>query len=68
MNTEVAAHRCSVAVLRNQNQPLTGVPKNFAIFRGKHLSWSLFLIFCEYCKISKNSFFHKTPPVEVPEN
>ena len=55
----------------------TGVFKNFAIFTGKNLCWSFFLIkfqnwrptfffkkrlqrrflFCEYCKIFKNSFF-----------
>ena len=60
--------------------------KNFAIFTGKHLCWSLFLIklklqafrpatllkrdsntdvSCEYCETFKNSFFYKTPPVDV---
>ena len=49
-----------------------GASKNFAIFKGKQLSLSLFLIklealrsaqpptqvfFCEYCQIFKNSFF-----------
>ena len=24
-------------------------------------------LFCEYCEIFKNSFFHKTPPVAVSE-
>ena len=46
------------------------VHKNFAISRGKHLCWSLFLIklqACNFpvniCKIFKNSLFHKTPPM-----
>ena len=49
-NTEAAAHRCSVGALKNQKQTLAdmffeiGVLKNFAIFKGKHLCWSLFLI------------------------
>ena len=41
-----------------------GVPKTFAIFTGKHLCSSLFLIetptqvfSCEYCKVFKNRFF-----------
>ena len=46
--------------------------KNFAVFTGKHLCWSLFLIkfiyqkesptqmfFCEYCKIFKNTYFEE---------
>ena len=45
-----------------------GVPENFAIFTGKHLCWSLFLIkrdatqvFCyEFCEILKNTFFYRT--------
>ena len=44
--------------------------ENFAIFTGKHLCWSFLLIklqtqvfSCEYCKIFKSSFFHRTPPV-----
>ena len=48
-----------------------GVPKYFAIFTGKHLCWSFFLITknpthvlsCEYCKIFKNKFFCRTPLV-----
>ena len=55
------------------------VLKNFAIFTGKHLCWSLFLhckacnvikketpkqvLSCEYCEVFKNSFFYRTPPV-----
>ena len=42
------------------------VLKNFAIFAGKHLCWSLFLkrdsrqVFsCEYCEILKNTYFEK---------
>ena len=49
-----------------------GVPKGFAIFTGKHLCWSLFLmkrllkqaatlLFSdEYCKTFNNTFFEKT--------
>ena len=40
------------------------------IFTGKHLCWRLFLkvtgqeVFsCEICKIFKNAFFHRTPPL-----
>ena len=39
------------------------VLKNYAIFTGKHLGWSLFLInlqtftSCEYCEVFKSSFF-----------
>ena len=56
-----------------------GILKNFAIFTGKHLCWSFFLIklqafrpeketptqvfSCEYCEIFKNTFFYRTPPV-----
>ena len=52
-----------------------GVPKIFAVFPGKHLCWSLFLVklqawnpptqgfFYEQFEISKNTFFHRTPPV-----
>ena len=50
-----------------------GVLKNFVIFTGKHLYWSLFLIklqetptqvfFCEYCKILMNTFLCRTPRV-----
>ena len=54
------------------------VPKNFAIFTGRHLCWSLFLIKLQafikkrlrhrcfplnIAKIFKNSFFYITPPV-----
>ena len=57
------------------------VLKSYAIFTGKHLRWSPFLIkfqsfrpatlkvtpmkvfYCDYCKIFKNSFFHRTPPL-----
>ena len=52
-----------------------GVVKNFAIFTGKQLCRSLFLIklktlkasnfifFCEVCKTFKDNFFYRTPPV-----
>ena len=54
----------------------TSVTRNFAIFTGKHLCWSLFLKFnlvpketstqlfsCEYCKVFMNRFFYRTPLV-----
>ena len=47
--------------------------KNLAIFRGVPVLESFFnkvvgLQFsCEYSKIFKNSFFHKTPPVAATE-
>ena len=51
-----------------------GVLKNFAIFRGKHLCWSVFLIKLQACnfpvniaKNFKNSFFYKTPLVAASE-
>ena len=51
-----------------------GALKNFAIFRGKHLRWSLFLIKLQACnvpvnivKFFQNSFFHKIPPVAASE-
>ena len=45
----------------------TGVLKHFAIFTGKHLCWSLFIInetpthvfSCEYYEIFKSSFLYK---------
>ena len=53
-----------------------GVLKIFAIFTGKHLCWSLFLIkrdsntgvFPWILQIFKNSFFYRTPPVAASEN
>ena len=53
----------------------TGFRKHFAIFMGKQLYWSLFLLketptqvfSCEYCKISKSSFFYRTPLVATSE-
>ena len=40
----------------------TALIKNFAIFLGKHLCWSLiyFVFSSEYCKILKASFFYRT--------
>ena len=38
------------------------VPKNFAMFTGKHLCWSLFLI-----KIIKNRLQHRCFPVKFPK-
>ena len=48
-----------------------GVLRNSGKFTGKHLCQSLFfnkvaltqVFSCEFCKISKNVFFYKTPPV-----
>ena len=54
-----------------------GVFRNFAKFTGKHLCQSLFfkaynfikketlaqVFFCEFCRISKNTFFYRTLPV-----
>ena len=42
---------------RVQKQSFADVLRNFAIFVGKHLCWSLFLIKLQACEISKNSFF-----------
>ena len=47
-----------------QNGPFytTGVLKNFAIFAGKYLCWSLFLIkvfYREYYEIFKNTYFEE---------
>ena len=51
-----------------------GALKNLAIFKGKHLCWSLFLIKLQACnfpvnvaKFLKNSFFHKTPSAAASE-
>ena len=35
-----------------------GILRNFEKFTGKHLCYSLIF---EFCKISKNTFFHRTP-------
>ena len=41
-----------------------GVLRNFAEFTGKHLCQALAQVFsCEFCIISKNTFFHRTPLV-----
>ena len=43
-----------------------GLVKNFVMFTGKYLCWSLFLkrlFSCEYYEILKNSFFYRTPLV-----
>ena len=56
-----------------------GVLRNFAILTEKHLCWGLFLskrdsntgVSCEYCKISKNNVFYRTPlmaPSELKSN
>ena len=59
------------------------VVKNFTIFTGKDLRWSLFLrafrpaallktdsntdVFCEYCEVFKNNFFYRTLLVAASE-
>ena len=46
-----------------------GVLRNFAKLTGKHLCQSLFfntlaqVFSCEFCEISKNTFFYRIPPV-----
>ena len=47
-----------------------GVLGNFAKFTGKHLYQRLFLLklqaqvsSCEFCKISRNTYSYRTPPV-----
>ena len=52
-----------------------GALRNFTKFTGKHLCQSLFfnklikketlaqVFFCEFCEISKNTFFYRTYPV-----
>ena len=69
-NIEVAAHRSSVK---------KGVPRNLTKFTGKHLCQNLFFLiklqdetlaqmfFCEFSKISKNTFSYRTPKVAAPE-
>ena len=60
--------------MRSQMFFTTGVLKNFAIFTGKHLCWSLFyqryskeiptkVFSCKFCEIFKNMFFYRTPSV-----
>ena len=63
-NIEAVVQRCSVK---------KGVLGNFTKFTGKHLCQSLFfnkvqVFSCEFCEISKNAFFHRTPLVAVSEN
>ena len=51
MKTDRGSHRCSVK---------KGAFRNFAKFTGKHLCQSFFytkVFSCEFCKISKNTFF-----------
>ena len=56
-----------------------GVPRNFAKFTVKHLCQSLLfnevapetlaqVFSCEFCEISKNTFFHRTPLVAASAN
>ena len=60
-----------------------GIPKNFTKFTGKHLCRSLFfnkvaglrlkkespaqVFSCEFCEISKNTFFHRTSLIATSE-
>ena len=53
-----------------------GVLRNFANLTGKRLCQRLFFIkkgplvqvfSCEFCEISKNTFFQRTPPVAASE-
>ena len=74
INTEAAAHRCSVAVLKNQKQPLADVLQNWCNIQRKTIVLEFLFnkvaglqLSCEYCEIIKNSFFYKTPPVASSE-
>ena len=77
VNKEAAAHRCSVAVLKNRKQPLVNVLQNrcsvkiFCNIKGKiSVLESLYnkVAGLQLCNIAnKNSFFHKTPPVDASE-
>ena len=51
-NIEATAYHCSVAVLKMFFE--LGVPKDFAIFREKHLFWSLFLKKFQACDFPVN--------------
>ena len=51
------------------------VLRNVAKFSGKHLCQRLFfnkvaglVLSCEFCEISKNTFFYRTPPVALSED
>ena len=58
--SEAVVQGCSV------KQMLLG---NFVKFTGKHLCQGLFFnkVACEFCEISKNTFFHRTAPVAASE-
>ena len=52
-----------------------GVLRNFTKFTGKHLCQCLFfketlaqVFSCEFCEISKNTFFYRTAPVATSVN
>ena len=76
---ESAAHRCSVAIIKIQKHQLADIlqsrcsSKVCNIQRKTPVLESLFnkvaslQLPCEYCKIFKNSFFHKTLPVAASE-
>ena len=67
VNTEAAAHRCSVAVKKNQKQRLADLLCNIQsktpVLESLFNKVAALQLSCEYCKICKNSFFHKTPLV-----
>ena len=46
---------------------IKGVLSNFAKFTGKHL-YLYHLFSCEFCEISKNTFFYRTPPVAASDS
>ena len=50
--------RCSIKI---------SVLKNFAKFTGVKKATLAQVFSCEFCDISKNTFFHRTPPVAVSE-
>ena len=67
INKKINSHRSS----RPEVFCKKGILRNFAKFTGKHLCQSLFFnkvaqVFSyEFCEISKNTFFHRTPPVDA---
>ena len=79
VNTEAAAHRCSVAVLKNQKQPSADVLWNRCSFKSCNIQrktpvlGSVFnkvgelQLSCQYWEIFKRSFFHKTSAMAAYE-
>ena len=64
----------SFGVNQNQKQPLElfykkAILKNFAIFTGKQLCWSMFWFFSrEYCETFQNTYFEKHLPIAASIN